>query len=143
MAQNKTQPTDTPVADFLATVPERRRDEANTLIQLYREITGQEPVLWGNSIIGFGSYLYRYDSGREGDAGQAGFSPRKAKLTIYIPEGFTDHADLLARLGKHTTTVSCLYLNRLTDADPEVLRELLTRSFKAMSGEVPGTDQLG
>lgn len=133
MAENKTKPTEVSVDDFIATAQPRRQDEARTLIDMYREITGLEPVMWGPSIIGFGSYHYKYASGHEGDSGLAGFSPRKAKLTIYIPEGFGAHADLLARLGKHTNSVSCLYLNKLADVDFDVLRELLTRSFNHMS----------
>ena len=133
MAENKTQPTEVRVADFLSSVPERRQREAQVLIALYRGITGHEPVMWGPSVIGFGKYHYRYASGREGDAGAAGFSPRKARLTIYIPEGFTQHADLLAKLGKHSTSVSCLYINKLEDIDLGVLRDLLSRSFTTMT----------
>lgn len=123
-------PTGVGVAEFLATVDDRRRGEAEALIELMRDISGEEPRMWGPSIIGFGHVRYRLPSGREGDMGALGFSPRKAAVTVYIPEGFDRYADLLARLGKHRTGASCLYLTRLADADPQVLRELLVRSHR-------------
>ncbi|MGJ6980836.1 DUF1801 domain-containing protein [Aestuariimicrobium soli] len=126
---NKTQPTDVPVDDFIAGLPARRQPEARSLIALMGEISGEQPVMWGPSIIGFGRKQYRYESGRSGEMGLLGFSPRAAKITIYVPEGFDHHTDLLPRLGKHSTSVSCLYLNRLDDADPAVLRELVERSY--------------
>lgn len=132
MAQNRTAPTDVPVDDFLATVPPRRREEARVLIRLMREVTGESPVMWGPSIIGFGSYHYRYDSGREGDAALAGFSPRKARLTVYLPDGCARHSDALASLGPHTSTVACLYITRLSDIDPEVLRGIVAESVAHM-----------
>lgn len=128
MTQNKTRPTDADVDAFLATVPDRRAAEARTLIAMMSDITGEAAVMWGPSIIGFGSYHYRYASGREGDAPVCAFSPRKAALTVYLPEGFGDHAELLAALGKHRTSVSCLYITRLSEVDADVLRELVTRS---------------
>lgn len=129
MAENKTQRTDVPVEDFLATLSDRRREEAQQIIEMLKEITGEEPKMWGPSIIGFGHHRYKLASGREGDMGAVGFSPRKASLTIYVPEGFDRHGDLLDKIGKHKSSVSCLYLNKLADADPEVLRELLTRTY--------------
>ena len=86
--------------------------------------------MWGPSIVGFGSVHYKYDSGREGDMGLTGFSPRKANLTLYITDGFDKYGDLLARLGKHKTSVSCLYINKLADVDQDVLRELVRRSVE-------------
>lgn len=128
-SENKTKPTDVPVEEFLSGLTERRRDEANVIIDMLREITGEEPRMWGPSIIGFGCHRYKLDSGREGDMGAVGFSPRKASLTIYVPEGFERHVDLLGKIGKHRSSVSCLYLNKLADADLDVLRELLTRTY--------------
>ena len=96
--------------------------------------------MWGPSIIGFGSYHYRYDSGREGDAALAGFSPRKARLTVYLPDGCARHCDALASLGPHTSTVSCLYITRLSDIDPEVLRGIVAESVAHMR-RAPGRAQ--
>lgn len=129
MAENKTRPTGASVGDFLAGLSDRRRAEAEQLIDLMSAISGEPPVLWGSSIIGFGKVHYRYDSGREGELAPIAFSPRKSALTIYVPEGFDRYGELLARLGRHRSTVSCLYLNNLTDADPDALRELITRSW--------------
>ena len=101
------------------------------------EITGAGGVMWGSSIVGFGSYHYRYASGREGDFFEAGFSPRKRALTIYVMAGFAEYEDLLARLGKHSTGKLCLYVKRLTDVDLAVLREMLTRSVAFIRAKYP------
>ena len=130
MAENKTQPTTASVSDFLAGLTPARCTEAETLIDLMRGISGLEPVLWGPSIIGFGSQHYRYDSGREGDMPLLGFSPRKARLTISSSEGFDRSAAQLETLGKHSTSVSCLYANKLTDIDLDVLRGMLEASHR-------------
>lgn len=124
MPENKTQPTSASVEEFLAGVGERRREEAEALIAIMKRISGEEPVMWGPSIIGFGTMHYRYASGREGDMPILGFSPRKAKLTIYF-DGFDHYADQLAVLGKHTSSVSCLYANKLADLDLDVLTTML------------------
>lgn len=131
--QNKTQPTDSPVSVFLATIPARRKAEAEQLIQTMQAITGEPPVLWGPSIIGFGQQHYRYESGREGDMPRLAFSPRKAKLTIYFNEGFERYGEDLAKLGRHQTSVACLYLNKLSDADPAVLEKMLRESYQAQT----------
>ena len=125
MADAVTRPTDVPVAEFLDTVPARRVPESETLIAMMREISGEDPVMWGPSIIGFGHYHYRYASGHEGDAGRLGFSPRKASISIYFPDGLVNYTDQLDRLGKHRAAVACLYVNKLADVDLEVLREML------------------
>ncbi|MCW5953023.1 MAG: DUF1801 domain-containing protein [Propionibacteriaceae bacterium] len=135
MPENKTQPTTASVSDFLAGLPPRRREEAETLIELMRSISGLEPVLWGPSIIGFGSVHYRYDSGREGDMPLLGFSPRKARLTIYFSEGFDRYGEQLAMLGKHSSSVSCLYATKLADLDLDVLREMLVSSHRRYAGQ--------
>jgi hypothetical protein len=95
-----------------------------------REITGVEPVLWGPSIIGFGTYTYKYASGREGEWPVVGFAPRKRALTLYIMDGFDEYESLLARLGKVKTGKACLYINKLADVDQETLRELVRRSVE-------------
>lgn len=126
MPENKTQPTDVAVADFIAAVePPERRAEAAELDALFRRVTGFAPRMWGPSIIGYGSYHYRYASGREGDAPATGFSPRKADLSLYIMPGYADYGAILSRLGRHRLGKSCLYLRHLADADPEVLADLI------------------
>lgn len=129
MADNKTKATDASVEGFLESVSEKRRQEARQLIALMGEISGEEAVLWGPSIIGFGTQQYRYDSGREGDMPRLGFSPRKASLTVYFSEGFDRYGEALARLGKHTSSVSCLYIPHLDQVDLAVLREMLETSY--------------
>ncbi|GIJ80921.1 protein of unknown function (DU1801) [Micromonospora phaseoli] len=131
-----TAPTGQPVEEFLAAVPnESRRADAQRLIALMREVTGEEPVMWGPSIIGFGRYHYRYDSGREGDSALAGFSPRKQHLVVYLVGGFEDrYASALARLGPHKTGKGCLYLKSLDRVDLAVLRELVDRSARVHKG---------
>jgi hypothetical protein len=130
MAENKTKPTDADVDAYIAAVEsERRREDARTVCALMRDITGQEPVMWGPSMVGFGQVHYRYATGREGDMPAAAFSPRKAALTVYIADGFAEREPLLARLGPHTTGRACLYLKRLDAVDLDVLRELIAASY--------------
>lgn len=129
MSELKTRPTALSVDAFIDAVDdEHKRTDCRVVAELMAEITGAEGVMWGSSIVGFGDYHYRYASGREGDSFEAGFSPRKRALTIYVMAGFAEYDDLLRRLGKHTTGKSCLYVKRLADVDLDVLRELLTRS---------------
>jgi hypothetical protein len=126
MAENKTRETDASVEAFLDAVPdERKREDAWQLVALMTEVTGEPPRMWGDSIVGFGRYHYKYASGREGDAPLAGFSPRKANLTIYVT--LDQNGELLDRLGKFTTGKVCLYIKRLSDVDLAVLREMVTR----------------
>ena len=133
-AEPKTRPTDVSVPDFIAAVENpARRSDAEAICALMAEATGEPPVLWGPSIVGFGSYR-----GPTGDWPLVGFSPRKANLVLYIMPGFAEQADLLARLGKHRTGSSCLYLNRLTDVDPAVLRELIDRSIASVRAKYGG-----
>jgi hypothetical protein len=129
-------PTDASVEGYLATVPdEQRREDARRLCAMTQEITGEPPAMWGTSIIGFGTYHYRYTSGHEGDAPLAGFSPRRQHLAIYLVGGFEDrYRPLLARLGPHKTGKGCLYLKRLDDVDLSALRELIDRSVRVHKG---------
>ncbi|PHI19775.1 hypothetical protein CEQ90_11145 [Lewinellaceae bacterium SD302] len=128
---NKTTPTNVSVSDFLATVDnEQKRADAQTIIDLMQEITGESPVMWGPSIIGFGKYHYTYASGREGDWMETGFSPRKSAISLYLMGGIGRQADLLEKLGKYKTGKSCLYIKRLSDVDMDVLRELIATSVK-------------
>lgn len=125
-------PTNVNVAAFLQNIDENRRNEAHTLISLMQEISGKPAVMWGPSIIGFGAVHYKYASGHEGDMPLLAFSPRKAKLTIYF-EGFDRYGKELEKLGKHTISKACLYINKLSDVDLGVLREMLQQSFAHVS----------
>lgn len=137
MAENKTQPTGVPVEEFLAAVehPGRRADGFE-LLELMRSITGQEAVMWGPSIVGFGRYHYRYGSGREGDAAAVGFSPRKTNLALYGLTYGPEADRLLPALGKHRTGVSCLYINRLQDVDREVLGEMIRTGYRHVMADL-------
>lgn len=138
MAQNKTQPTDITPEAFLAGVePEKKREEARRLDQLFRDITGWTPVMWGPSMIGYGSYHYRYASGREGDFLATGFSPRKANHSIYIMPGYADFGEILGRLGKHSMGKSCLYIKKLDDVDLDVLGELIKAGLDDLGTTYP------
>jgi len=129
-------PTEASVAEFLARVPdERRREDAHRLCAMMGEITGEPPAMWGSSIIGFGSYHYRYPSGHQGDSALASFAPRSQYLVIYLVGEFTGrYQSVLARLGPHKTGKGCLYLKRLDDADHDALRELIDRSVRVRKG---------
>ena len=138
---NKTQPTLASVEGFLATVEgDDKRADASALAALMAEVTGLQGRMWGSSIVGFGTYHYRYASGREGDFFQTGFSPRKRALTVYVMPGFAEYQALLARLGKHTTGKSCLYIRRLADVDIDVLREIIVRSVRHIRAKYPVAD---
>jgi hypothetical protein len=128
--------TSASVAEFLAHVPdERRREDARQLCAMMQEITGEAPVMWGPSIIGFGRYHYRYASGHEGDSALASFSPRRQALVVYLVGGFEDrHHSVLARLGPHKTGKGCLYIKSLDDVDRDALRELIDRSARVRQG---------
>ncbi|MDE9451295.1 DUF1801 domain-containing protein [Aliiroseovarius sp. Z3] len=129
--ENKTRPTGQTVVDFINSVdPETKRRDAETMDRLFRRVTGFAPAMWGPSIIGYGSYHYRYASGREGDFLATGFSPRKARHSIYIMPGYADYGDILTRLGKHKMGKSCLYVNKLADIDLDVLAELIRAGLR-------------
>lgn len=131
---NKTQPHDLNPEDFIRTVePPRRREDGLVLLDLFKRVTGYQPVMWGPSIIGYGRYHYRYDSGREGDFLATGFSPRKVSLSIYIMPGYQDYSEILSRLGKHKIGKSCLYVNKLADIDLGVLEELIGTGLKDLN----------
>ena len=132
-ANNKTKPEKTSVREYIASVENQgRREDAQVILKMMRDITGMKPVMWGATLVGFGKYHYRYESGREGDAFLVGFAPRKANMVVYIMPGFSDYGGLLKRLGKYKTGSSCLYLGRLSNIDLEVLAELITASFEHM-----------
>ena len=129
MAKNKTQRNDGDVMDYLESVSnKRRREDSLVVLEMMREVTGEPAELWGTSIVGFGTYHYKYESGREGDFMITGFAPRKQALTLYIMGGFERHEELLAKLGKHRTGSSCLYINKLANVDMDVLARDCRRS---------------
>ena len=131
MAELKTKQTDQNVEGFLNTITdEKKRGDCFELLKIMQDITGEPPRMWGPSIIGFGSYHYLYESGREGDWFLTGFSPRKQNLTIYIMAGFDRYDELLAKIGKYKTGKSCLYIKRLDDIDKNVLGDLIRFSVE-------------
>ena len=134
---NKTKATTGSVSDFLSNIgDETRRSDCAKVVALMERITGEPPTMWGSSIVGFGSYHYRYESGREGNWFRTGFSPRKNDLTIYCVSGVKRHPELLKKLGKFKTGVSCLYLKRLADVDLKVLENLIESSIKEPMGRL-------
>lgn len=143
-SDQKTHVTPVDPADFIAAVePERRRDEARTLDALFRKVTGEPPRMWGPTIIGYGEYRTTYASGRDVHSLRTGFSPRKAKISLYLMDGYADaetgrnRDKLLARLGKHSTGASCLYVNKLADIDLAVLEEMIAADWAAMARIYP------
>lgn len=129
MAKNKTQPTEKSVPDFIRALDDEQKiTDSNILIGIMTSVTGCKPKMWGPSIIGFGQYHYKYESGREGDFLKVGFSPRKREFSIYIMSGFSRYGYLLEKLGKYRTGKSCLYVKRLSEIDTAVLKELITES---------------
>ncbi len=134
MVELKTKQNKASVTGFLRGIedPQRRKD-CRTVLELMKEVTGSRPRMWGDSIVGFGSYHYKYASGREGDWFVTGFSPRKANLTLYIMAGFSRYKELLAKLGKHKTGKSCLYIKSLADVDLAILRQLVEDSVAHVS----------
>lgn len=131
MAELKTRKNEGDVEGFLNSIEnDRRRQDGYALLQMMSEVTGEEPKMWGDSMVGFGEYHYKYESGREGDFFVVGFAPRKQALSLYLMSGFDAYDDLLARLGKHKTGKACLYVNKLADVDEAVLRELIAQSYQ-------------
>jgi uncharacterized protein DUF1801 len=133
MAEQKTKPTKANVKEFLNQIPDKeRRDDCFAVVKIMEEITGDKPKMWGPSIIGFGTYHYKYASGREGDWPITGFSPRKKDLTLYIMMGFEKQSELMEKLGKHSTGKSCLYIKRLSDIHIPTLKKLIKWSIKEL-----------
>lgn len=137
MSENKTRPTEENVIDFLNSVDHKtRREDSFTLLQMMEEITREDATLWGN-IVGFGRYHYKYESGREGDMPLVAFSPRKQSMTVYILPGFAEYDEMLAQLGKHKIGKACLYINKLSDVNEAVLRDLIKHSYDHMKATNP------
>ena len=133
MTQNKTVQTNASVEGFIASIahPTRQQD-AGVLVDLFTKTTGFAPQMWGNSIVGFGQYHYRYATGREGDFLATGFSPRKSNLSIYIMPGYGDFSDILKNLGKHKLGKSCLYVNKLSDIDLDISAKLIAAGIERL-----------
>ncbi len=130
MYEQKTKETDADVIEFIESVESpKKREDAYKLLQIFEETSGYEAKMWGTSIIGFGSYHYVYPTGHSGDAPLVGFSPRKAKISLYFATGDPDRGPLLERFGKHTTGKACVYINKTADVDLEVLKELIVQSI--------------
>jgi len=138
MAEAKTKENDASVEEFIQKLEnEKQREQSFELLELFKRISGAEPRMWGDSIIGFGHYTYKYASGREGDWMRGGFSPRKGKFSLYIMNGFNNYGDILKDLGKFKTGKSCLYVNKLEDIDRDKLEELVKGSFQFMDEKYP------
>jgi len=133
MSSLKTQPHEGDVRAYLASIePEKKRDDAFKILALMEDVTGEPATMWGDSMIGFGKYHYKYKSGREGEWFLTGFAPRKQNLTLYIMAGFDEYGALLGKLGKYKTGKSCLYIKKIEDVDESVLRELVVKSVDHM-----------
>jgi hypothetical protein len=133
VAELKTKQNDQSVEVFLNGIEgEKKRQDSFVILDLMKQVTGKEPKMWGDSIVGFGNYHYKYTTGREGDMPLVGFSPRKQNLTLYIMSGFDEYNELLRKLGKYKTGKSCLYINKLEDVDLQTLRELVRLSVEDM-----------
>ena len=142
MAEPKTRPTNQSVKEFLNEVPEpERRADCFEVAKVMEEISGEKPKMWGPSIVGFGSYHYKYASGHEGEWPMMGFSPRKKDLTLYIMMGFERHADLMEKLGKHSGRKSCLYIKRLSDIHIPTLKKLIKVSVKELKAYTKSRSQ--
>lgn len=137
MAEQKTKPTNQSVKEFLNEISEPERcADCFAIAKIMEEVTGEKPKMWGPSIVGFGSYRYKYASGREGDWPMMGFSPRKKDLTLYIMMGFEKHADLMEKLGKHSHSKSCLYIKRLSDVHIPTLKKLIKVGLKDLKAYI-------
>ncbi len=134
MAELKTKVNEGSVEEFLNGIQDgQKRNDCFQVLEMMRKATKAEPKMWGANIVGFGSHHYKYASGREGDWFQAGFSPRKQNITLYIMGGFDEYESLLKKLGRHSTGKSCLYIRKLDDVDTKVLQEIITTSVKQLS----------
>ena len=140
MAENKNVPTDADPHAFIASVEDaQKRADCEILLTMMERVTGEPPIMWGDSMVGFGSYHYKYASGREGDYFLTGFSPRKANITVYIlPGGFEPFEEMLLRLGKFKNSVSCLYIKKLADVDVDVLEEIVVGGVARVREMYPG-----
>lgn len=136
MYELKTKLNNRSVLDFIMSIEhDKRRADSLKLLDIFGEVTGEEPEMWGESIVGYGSYHYKYASGQEGDWMRTGFSPRKQALTLYLMTGFSPHEELMSSLGKYKTGKGCLYINKLEDVKLDVLKKLIKESFEMATGQ--------
>ncbi|KRF04782.1 hypothetical protein ASG89_20990 [Paenibacillus sp. Soil766] len=134
----KTKETDSSVLEFIENVESaKKREDAYQLLDIFTKVTGYEPKMWGPSIIGFGTYHYKYASGHEGDAPLVGFSPRKAKISLYFATGDTDREELLNQLGKHEAAKACVYINKVGDINVDILKALISQSVTFLQERYP------
>lgn len=137
-AKNKTTANDASVNAFLNAVKDdQKREDSFKILEMMQRLSGYAPKMWGSSIVGFGEYHYKYESGREGDMCRIGFSPRAQNLTLYMITGYSEKSEELARLGKHKLGKSCLYIKRLSDVDENVLEEMIVKDLKAIDEKYP------
>ena len=135
MYELKTRLNDRNVLEFIMSIEhDKRREDSLKLLDIFSEVTGEEPKMWGGSIVGYGTYHYKYSSGQEGDWMRTGFSPRKQALTIYLLNGFSAYEELMRNLGKYKTSKACLYVNKLEDIDIGVLKKLIKVSYEKVNG---------
>lgn len=140
MYKLKTTITDQSVIEFIELIENpKKREDAYQLLDIFTETTGYDAKMWGPSIIGFGAYHYKYESGHEGDAPLVGFSPRKAKISLYFATGDSEREDLLKNFGKHTTGKACVYINKIADIDVDVLKALIVQSVRFLKETYPGS----
>lgn len=140
---DKTKPqSDSSIKDYVTSLDEQTAKDSNVLIALMQKISGHKPKKWNVGTIGFGTYHYKYDSGREGDGHVIGFYPRKGKITIYLMDGTERYAELLSKLGKHTTTGYCLYIKQLRDIELPVLEEILQESYQYIKSQEGKIDSI-
>jgi hypothetical protein len=138
MSDLKTKANQQSINAYLNTIePQKKREDSFAILALMQEVSGEEPQMWGDKIVGFGHYQYKYASGREGEWFLAGFAPRKQNLTLYIMSGFDGYDELLSKLGKHSTGKSCLYIKKLDDIDQSILRQLIAQSIAHMKQTNP------
>ncbi len=138
MAKNKTAETEVSVDDFIASVPdEKKQADSKRIAEIMTEVTGSQPKMWGPSIVGFGSYHYRYESGHEGDAPLVGFSPRKDAISLYLASDFEKKESLLEKFGKHKAAKACIYIKKLDDVDLSVFKEMIARSVTYLKNRYP------
>lgn len=138
MSDLKTKANQQSITAYLNTIePQKKREDSFAILALMQEVSGEEPQMWGDTIIGFGRYHYKYASGREGDWFLAGFAPRKQNLTLYIMSGFDGYDELMSKLGKHSIGKSCLYIKKLEDIDLAILRQLIAQSIAHMKQTNP------
>lgn len=139
MYELKTKETDASVIEFIESVDHpKKREDAFRLLDIFTEVTGYDAKMWGPSIIGFGHYHYKYQTGHEGDAPLVGYSPRKAKISLYFAPGDSEREQLLQQFGKHTTGKACVYINKLADVDEAILKALIQQSIAFLRKTYPG-----